>query len=248
MKKNVKIFGAALTALLAIALVSSCDTGSNEDPAPVVDGNTLPSIPLGTVSDWSIALGYQNTTTVPLSVAQDTANADAAAGGTGCMVVNWASSTDFRSCELYALLPEGIDYGKFDGMQFDVKLPASANFLLLMRNPDGGTTFKVWEDYVYRGTDESATYVWVTVKKPFADAVDTGWGPAADPADLQDWLTADKATRKQINLNPVLNVGGGGALDVAQVTYIDNVGFYKAGVDGAADQVVVAWDFEPAAN
>lgn len=242
MKKTAKIIGAALSAFVAIALVTSCDTGSNEEPKQSEDGAV--DVVLEGISDWSIALGYQNVTTVPLTVS------GASIDSHNAMRVSWASSLDFRSCELFAMLPASVDYGAYDGIQFDVRLPASSNFLLLLRNPSGGTTFKVWEDYVYRGTDTDGEYAWVTVKKPFADAVDTGWGPAADPADLQDWLTADFATQKQINLNPVLNVGGGSAVDTAQVTYFDNIGFYTIGSagDGTDDTFTAVWDFEPAAN
>lgn len=243
MKRMKAMVCAALSVSMMVALLVSCDTGSSSKTTkddPVVAATYTK----GALADWQIALGYQNTSTLPLKIE--------AGSGTdaGTMKVTWSSSTDFRGCELYALLPTSMsdstaaDYGAFDGIQFDVKLPKSSNFLLLLRNPDGGTTWKIWEDYVYRGTDDSGD-VWVTVKEPFSAAVDTGWGPASAQATLKEWATADKATQKQINLNPVLNVGGGGVGDVDTniVMYVDNVGFYKAGATAAEDTFTPIWDF-----
>jgi hypothetical protein len=242
MKLSRNIIGVNVGLLLALALVSGCNTGTTPSASTETKAPAAPTVVKGTIADWKIAKGYENATALPLSVAKDS----------GTMKVTWSSSKDFRSCELYALLPtklsDGsvVDYGAYDGIQFKVKLPASSNFLLLLRNPDGGTTMKIWEDYVYRGTDDKASTVWVTVKKPFSAAVDTGWGPAPTPSTLKGWLTADKATQKQVNLNPVLNVGGGAALDTDIVMYVDDVGFYKAGTkgDGSDDAFTPIWDFE----
>ncbi len=235
MKKALIGIRVALAALVAIALIVSCDTGTNADPGG--DGDST-SLNLVGVSDWSIVKGYQNDTDVPLKIS------GAEIEGAKTLKVSWASSMDFRGCELFALLPEGEDLGAYDGIQFDIRLPASANFMLLLRNPNGGTTFKVWEEYVYRGTDDADTYVWVTVKKPFSGATEmTDWGDPDVGTSLKTWLTANKDTQKQINLNPVLNVGGGSALDTAQVTYFDNIGFYTVGPDGVTDP-----DDEPAAT
>lgn len=235
------------TALMVLGFVSCANSSSSNDgdggtgggPAKPQDIERDAKI----VADWQIAPGYQNTvdqSKLKISAVKST-------DGKNCMKVIWSASADFKSCELYAMLPNategGTDYGEFDGIQFDVKLPASANFLLLLRNPNGGTTAKIWEDFVYRGTDVPETYVWVTVKKPFADAVDTTWGPAME-GTLKEWLTKDKATQKQVNLNPILNVGGGSEVDKDQVTYFDNIGFYKAGATEDADVFTPVWDFE----
>jgi hypothetical protein len=247
MKKTAKGVSVLFSMLLALVLFLGCPTGTD----PIVpergetdEGNDTPTVLKGALSDWIITAGYENgidSSNFSISAATDEDR--------NCMKVIWSSDTDFRSCELYALLPnatEGTDYGVYDGIQFDVKLTASTNFLLLMRNPAGGTTVKIYEDYVYRGTDDEGA-IWITVKKPFADATDTGWGTPALSGTLKEWLTSDKATQKQINLNPILNVGGGSALSTDQITYFDNIGFYSNGsdADDETDDVFTAiWDFE----
>lgn len=231
--------GGVLLLTLLVLVLAGCSNSAGDDSAKGENGETpVVTTPKGKLSDWKIVKGYENTVdesklTIEAATDDDKGNV---------MKVTWSSSMDFRSCELYAMLPADEDYGVYDGIQFDVKLTASSNFLLLLRNPDGGTTVKIWEDYVYRGTDEDET-VWVTVKKPFVDATDTGWGPALE-GTLKEWLTADKATQKQVNLNPVLNCGGGSAVDEDQITYFDNIGFYKAGSTEAEDEFTAVWDFE----
>jgi hypothetical protein len=190
---------------------------------------------------WAIAPGDGNGASPSnLYVGRTTAAAevDSVTGSAGALKVVFESDTAWKMCEIYAALPVA-DYGQYDGFRFDVKMPYSNNFLLLLRNPNGGTTWKVSEDYVYDGTDADGM-VWVTVQRPFSAGVDTGWGPAAAQATLKAWLTADAAVAKQVNINPVLNVGVPGvAVDTPITMFIDNVGFYGAGV---ADRIV--YDFE----
>ncbi|MDR2897602.1 MAG: hypothetical protein LBU99_02220 [Spirochaetaceae bacterium] len=253
MKRITALVGMLLLVLAAVCMVIGCDTpnGNGDTGGGDSGGNTggngggnnggvveiVPANVLGK-GDWAIVKGYENDTELPLAIE------GAKEGDNGILKVIWSSSADFKPCELYAMLPESVDYGAYDGISFKVRLPASANFMLLMRNPGGGTTWKVWEDYVYRGTDTANEFVWVTVNKPFADAVDTGWGPAAEQASVKDWLTADVGTQKQINLNPVLNVGGGSAVNSDQVTYFDDIGFYKGSDPDAPVSTHVVWSFD----
>ncbi len=237
MKRIAVLLGTVLVVLAALFVVIGCDTGTaskdDEEDTPVF----VSPVGKGKVTDWTIAKGYENTTALDLII-EGTREDD-----NGILKVIWSSSMDFRSCEFYALLPEGTDYGAYDGITFKVKLPASSNFLLLMRNPNGGTTWKIWEDYVYKGRDDDEL-VWVTVRQPFADATEPGWGPASAEPTLKGWLTADKAVQKQINLNPVLNTGGGSAVNTDVVTYFDDIGFYKGSDIEAPDSVDVVWSFD----
>ena len=233
MKKASKLLWVLLAALLPAVLVVGC-AGS-----PNAASGGVPDTPegLGVLADWRIIPGYENT------IAANRLTIEAAKEGTnGVAKVTWSSSTDWRMCEFYALLPEGFDYGVYDGISFKVKLPASSNFLLLLRVPSGGTTWKIWEDYVYRGSDSEL--VWVTVNIPFEDAVDSGWGPPPAQATLKAWLTETKDVRKQINLNPMLNTGGGSAENADQVSYFDDIGFYKGSNPDNPDSICVIWNFD----
>ncbi|AEE15636.1 hypothetical protein [Treponema brennaborense] len=242
MKRTAKITGAALAVVLGLCM-TGCPNGNGGGEAPAPEDTVRDA---AIVKDWHIAPGDQNKVdAAKLKIEAVTAVADKA----NCMKVTWSSSAAWKMCELYALLPADVDYGIYDGLQFDVKLPVSSNFLLMIRNPKG-TTVKVAEDFVYRGTDDDGAFVWVTVKKPFADAIDTQWGqPLLGDATLKEWLTTDKTTQKQLNLNPVLNPGADtvmGEVDTDYVTYFDNIGFYVKGAakDGSEDTFTAVWDFE----
>ena len=234
MKKALKLLWVLLAALLP-AVLGIAQTSDNN--APIGGVRDTPEA-LGVLADWNIIPGYENT------IAAGRLKIEAAREGTnGVAKVTWSSSKDWRMCEFFALLPEGFDYGVYDGITFKVKLPASSNFLLLLRNPGGGTTWKIWEDYVYRGRDDNEL-VWVTVSIPFKDAVDSGWGPPPGQATLKEWLTATKSVRKQINLNPMLNTGGGSAENADQVTYFDDIGFYKGNNPDNPDSICIIWNFD----
>lgn len=241
MKRTAKITGAALAVVLGLCM-TGCPNGNGGGEAPAPE---QPEVFIkGSLADWNIIPGDGNkVSAVNLKVESAPA---AGKDETNGMKVTWSSSVAWKMCDLYALLPAANDYGAYDGLQFDVKLPVSSNFCLLLRNPNGGTTVKVAEDFVYRGTDEDDTFVWVTVKRPFADAKDTGWGDAL-VGTLKEWLTTDKTTQKQLNLNPVLNPGADtvmGEVDTDYVTYFDNIGFYVKGADGSEDTFTAVWDFE----
>jgi hypothetical protein len=236
MKKASKLMWILLASLLSAVLVVGCAGSPGTSGGARSAGNTPEG--LGVLADWRIIPGWEN------NVAADRLKIEPAREGTnGVARVTWSSSTEWRMCELYALLPEGFDYGVYDGITFKIKLPASSNFLLLLRNPAGGTTWKVWEEYVYRGSDGNEL-VWVTVSQPFEDAVDSGWGPPPAQATLKGWLTADKDVQKQINLNPMLNTGGGSAENVDLVTYFDDIGFYKGSNPDNPDSFCIIWNFD----
>jgi hypothetical protein len=189
---------------------------------------------------WNISLGYQNASALPLTVQRDTANGDATNGGAGCLKVDWSSSMDFRTCELYAPLPGAtastthVDYTAYTGITFDLKSPFSENFLVILRgdNGTGAEKQQSWkaEPYVWKGNSANG---WITVQIPFSDLVDPHWhaGSAANvDATAAAFLANPASIINQINLNPELNLGDnepGEAVDTNITMYIDNVGFYK---------------------
>ncbi|MDR2095343.1 MAG: hypothetical protein LBP76_07470 [Treponema sp.] len=239
MKKAVKFLSVLLALMVSMAFMVGCPNGTtDEEEEKEKEGDKFVK---GVLTDWHISPGYENTvdpSSLIIEGATETSN--------GVMKVTWSSSTDFRSCELYALLPNNpvYDYGQYDGITFKVKLPKSSNFLLLLRNPDGGTTVKISESYTYKGRDD-AELIWVTVRKPFADAEDSGWGPPLT-GTLKEWLTADKAIQKQINLNPILNVEGNGegGVNTNIVTFFDDIGFYKGADPESPTSEDFIWTFD----
>jgi hypothetical protein len=230
---------AAAAALFAFASCSSSGGGGTDNgdqkPSSATIALTATDHALYTfesaaeATSWTIALGYQNTSAVPLSVAAagSASVLDPVNGGTGCMQVDWSSSADFKMCELYAPATAG-DYSAYTGITFDVYMPYTENFLVAVRgttSTGGGTANQTWKDepYVPKGTG------WITVRVPFSNFVDPGWAPGGANADLTVAGFLKNNTVLQVNLNPEMNLdgGNGGALNKDITMYIDNVGFYK---------------------
>ena len=223
------------------------------------NGNGGDPIVYSGVDDWTISPGYQNDaepSDLRVSVG-GASNFPARAGsydqgfrpgtdqGQGALQVTWESSRLWRSCELHAALP-AADYSSYDGVRFDIALPASINMLLVVRQ--GREAFRSGTDHfsIYRGSNDRSAYNWVTVMRPFSGVTIPGWdgftgdGSTSTHAEqFTAWLSAKAALPLQLNLNPTLN-SGTQMIDTSYTMYIDNIGFYKEG-----ENDLILYNFEP---
>jgi hypothetical protein len=166
--------------------------------------------------------------------------------------------------ELWAKLPEGFDYGTYDGLILKVRIDVHQNMFIALRNepiigPPAGVCFQL--------NDEQNTFFhiqdsgWQTFAFPIEDAFERGFGLWSEEGELKEWLTNDRATQKVLSMNPILNTAatnsGPGAVSPPRgnqinATYYNlykQIGFYKGNVpnDPAKleeyDKICWVWKF-----
>jgi len=223
--------------LTAMFIIATCtfeyEGDKEEEPSPAG---------MGSIADWTIELGQDNNYAGELTIEE--ATAQLADGTTGTVMrVGWASDTNLRMCEFWALLPEGFDYGEYNGVIFDVKINVSHNFMIALRNPPNtfvnttsGTAWRLAQPQVYYNS------LWQIITAPFDEAEQPGWGTLAPQGDIKEWLTDDKdnPSRKMLNINPQLNTGffpayhppasslpNGNAVNTVYTDDYKRIGFYK---------------------
>ena len=252
MKKSLTLLITILVLSLAVSLIIGCTTGTLEEE-PVTgtpDG-------LGVIGDWKIEPGYQNTYGQEHMTITEAEDADEDGNPVTVMKVSWGSSLDLRMCDLYGELPEGYDYGQFNGIIFEVKFDVDQNLMVALRNPpiresadfagDAGTAWRLIEkEYSYNSGR------WQTIALPFDDATNVPWGPWAAQDALGEWLTATKAVSKIISLNPAINLTMQASPDLPEprainTTYYNlykRIGFYTGFDAENPDEICWVWDFD----
>ena len=225
--KASKLLWVLLAVLLAATLVIGCDDGSgDDDKGPVY---------LGALADWSIVRSSEDSTT-PTSAFSITSSND---GGDTVMKLVWKVASQWQAVQMWAPVPASFPIEEYDGLTFDIKHDSVANnCLVVMREQSQANAWEIGNEY--SGGDE-----WVTIKLPFIDAEDAGWGTAFSEADFPEWLVAtkDSSNPKLLYLNPMLNGGvEGNIADNSYTTYFKNIGFYKGEPDNPT-AILIIWKF-----
>ena len=258
-----KIFVLFFAILLSMLVVNTCtfEYEGDEPERPSPAG-------LGKISDWNIEQGVNNNfPEAQMTIEEATTQLANNTEGT-VMRVGWASNTDLRMCELWALLPEGFDYGEYDGVIYEVMINVSHNMMIALRNPPNtfdpstsGTAWRLGQPAIYYNS------LWWIVTVPFEDAEEPLWGEPATVYPLKDWLTEDKdnPSGKMLNINPQLNTGfspafqppaiglpNGNSLNTIYFNDFSRIGFYR-GEEPSTDfdklgeyDICWVWDFNKA--
>ena len=240
-----------LMALLFMAMAAGCTEG--EDEIDIVTIDTDGPEGLGAMSDWNVTAAPDNA--YEESNFTITEDDDPLRGAV--MKVSWGSSITLKHTDLWAELPEGYDYGEYDGLILDVKVDVHQNMMFALRNLPiygtgpglAGTAWKIWEDTVFY------TGGWQTLAQPFGDATNETWGPLAAEATLNEWLTGDKAVQKVLSLNLLLNTAAtnsgpgaitpprGNAINSTYYNLYKRIGFYKGDDPHDPDDILWIWVF-----
>jgi hypothetical protein len=236
MKKALQLFWVLVILVLSTGMLIGCggtrDEGEGEDEG------------LQSMFGWTIEPAWENTVEperLKIAAAKDGIN--------GVAKITWASSTEWRGCDLWALLPEGVDYGEYDGISFKVKLSTAATdftfMLVAVLDDEDEVTFLHENGHVW-GTKDT----WITVTRSFTmdtiDSKDYYW-PTAEyytgtyEKTLKQFLTETKDIERKIYLSTKLGSNNANLKDLDISFYLDDVGFYK---DSDPTNVTVVWDFE----